>query len=433
MDLGRRGLLLSLALAPALASVARAAAAASPAPGSGAVLSLRAMDGGTAPAPPWRYGEASGPTVLRLKRGAEALIRLENRLARPTSLDLHGLRVAPPLGGAGPLGGSVMPGAVADIAVVPPDAGTAWFHPWALDAGTDAAALGLAGVLVVEEPEPPGTDHDVVALLSDRPPGPPGDGPEGSTWRIGRAAPPRRESLRVGARVRLRLVNGSTRRAATVSCSGTTPLVLAIDGQPAALFRPRGGAVPLAPGGRCDLVFDMPRTAGAEVVVSVSAASVSETALVLRAEGEPLPLRDPVAALPPNPALPEAIALERATRATLAAAPVAGRADAWALNGIEGRDLPKAPLFRAKRGAPVTLAFENRSPALVGFRVHGFALRLLHDRDDGWQPFWQDTVLIGPGATHHAAFVADRAGRWLIESPFFDQAAGGLRGWFEVS
>ena len=44
----------------------------------------------------------------------------------------------------------------------------------------------------------------------------------------------------------------------------------------------------------------------------------------------------------------------------------------------------------------------------------------------------RDTVLVPPGATHHAAFVADLPGRWLIESPFFDQAAGGLRAWFEV-
>ena len=246
---------------------------------------------------------------------------------------------------------------------------------------------------------------------------------------VGGAALPRRETLAPGARLRLRLVNGSTRRALTVSVEGATPVVVALDGQPSSAFRPRDGAVPLGPGARCDLMVDLPRRPGAEVTVAAGSGGVL---MVLRAGGEPRPARGPVPPLAPNPALPEAIALERATRATLVAAPGGPVPGGWTLNGAPGLPLPAAPLFRARRGAPVSLTFRNAGPVLVGFRVHGFCLRLLHDLDDGWAPYWRDTVLVPPGATHHAAFVADLPGRWLIESPFFDQAAGGLRAWFEV-
>ncbi len=95
-------------------------------------------------------------------------IILRNRLGGPTSLDLHGLHVPPPLGGKGPLGGGVASGAEAEIAFVPPDSGTFWFHPWILDRHLDETAEGLSGVLLVEEENPPEVDWDRVVILSDR-------------------------------------------------------------------------------------------------------------------------------------------------------------------------------------------------------------------------------------------------------------------------
>ena len=436
MDPARRRLLLSLALAPLGPMPARAAPAA-PAEADGpgadtpAPVLLRAGADGPAPDAPLRYGAGPRPPLLRVRRGATLALRLENGLARPTSLDLHGIRLAPALGEPGPLGGSLAPGAAADLALVLPDAGTAWFHPWALDPARDDTARGLAGLFVVEEDAPDAVDADLVALVTDRPAAPEaGAAPPPPGFAVDGMALPRREVLAPGARLRLRLVNGSTRRSVTLAVSGAVPTVVALDGQPAAAFRPRRDAVPMAPGARCDLVLDMPRGPGGEVTVAAGTGPEAPALLVLRSEGAARPPRGPVQALPSNPALPEAIALERATRATLSAAPAPG---GWAVNGVPGRPLPPAPLFRARRGAPVSLALRNGGPALVGFRLHGFCFRLLHDLDDGWEPYWRDTVMVQPGATHHIAFVADRPGRWLIESPVFAQAAGGLRAWFEVS
>ncbi len=86
-----------------------------------------------------------------------------------------------------------------------------------------------------------------------------------------------------------------------------------------------------------------------------------------------------------------------------------------------------------KRGSPVTLAIVNRSAAVQQIHVHGHAMRLLHDLDDGWEPYWRDSVLIAPGRTKHVAFVADNPGKWVIESSIANQRATGLSTWFLVT
>jgi hypothetical protein len=37
--------------------------------------------------------------------------------------------------------------------------------------------------------------------------------------------------------------------------------------------------------------------------------------------------------------------------------------------------------------------------------------------DDGWKPFWLDTLAIEPGQTQRIALSAEYAGCWLIETP----------------
>ena len=352
-------MLVALALAPVAApGFAGRAAAAPPAEGpppAAAALPLRVgeVPSPAVAGPPLRYGDGPGLAVLRVQRDAPARIALDNRLGRSTSIDLHGLRIPAPFGGGGPLAGTVPPGTAAEIGFRAPDSGTFWFHPGILDPDRDETAAGLAGVLVVDEAAPPAVDADLVALLTD------GTDPAAPSVDWGPA--PRRETLRPGARVRLRLVNGSTRRAVTVACAGAETRVVAIDGQPSALFRPRRDAVPLGPGSRCDLVFDLGGAPGSEVRVLAGSGDAMAVVLVLRAEGEAVPPHGPVAPLPPNPALPEAIALERATRATLVAAASPGGPGRWTINGASGLVLPKgAPVPGEARRARGALPEERR-------------------------------------------------------------------------
>ncbi len=62
------------------------------------------------------------------------------------------------------------------------------------------------------------------------------------------------------------------------------------------------------------------------------------------------------------------------------------------------------------------------------FHLHGHHFRLLDRLDDGWKPFWLDTLAIEPGQTQRIAFAAEHAGRWLLEMMLTDWAAPRLVG-----
>ena len=68
-----------------------------------------------------------------------------------------------------------------------------------------------------------------------------------------------------GARVRLRLANAATARVMSIGVAGVRPLIVAVDGQPSEPFEPLRNVFPMGPGARFELMFDMPREAGAVV------------------------------------------------------------------------------------------------------------------------------------------------------------------------
>jgi FtsP/CotA-like multicopper oxidase with cupredoxin domain len=65
-------------------------------------------------------------------------------------------------------------------------------------------------------------------------------------------------------------------------------------------------------------------------------------------------------------------------------------------------------------------------------RLGGHVARELHALDDGWDPYWRDVVIVPPGRTVHAAFVADNPGKWPIASATPECRAAGLCGWFQA-
>ena len=123
------------------------------------------------------------------------------------------------------------------------------------------------------------------------------------------------------------------------------------------------------------------------------------------------------------------------------AAPTAGsdppkaltsKALTWTMAGKPVDGLSGKPLFSAKQGSPVTLAFINQSAFAQQAHVHGHVFRVLHDLDDGWDPYWRDSVLVGPGRTKHVAFVADNPGRWMVEAVTLDAPGPSLAAYFTV-
>ncbi len=227
---------------------------------------------------------------------------------------------------------------------------------------------------------------------------------------------------------------------------GLRPYVIAVDGQPTDTFEPLRASLPFAPGTRYDLLIDVPNDATA--IGTVTAQVGAGVPLVLiSATNRPLnrPALPPIGPMAPNDLLPPDIRLQDSVRAEMvveggARAGADGRMDLsgvdldrpWTVNGGVG-DPQGKPLFTAPRGRPVVLALNNKTAWPQVFHVHGHAFRLLHPLDDGWEPYWLDTVQVPEGRTLRIAFRAGNPGRWLISSGVLERFDLGLWTWFEVT
>jgi FtsP/CotA-like multicopper oxidase with cupredoxin domain len=399
-----------------------------------------------APAGPTRIlaydGGAPGP-LLRLRRGEEFALILANQLAEPTSLSFPGLRLANAVAGiAGLTGAALPPGGEAEIRFTPPDSGFGLYLP---DVGAATArqfASGLYGPIVVEEAAPPDIDLETIVVLAQ--------------WRVdasgalsddfaadfapsevtvelltaGPAAAPLRVAAAPGARVRLRLANATPARAMTIAVAGAAPQIVAVDGQPSALFAPLRGQFPMAPGACFELMFDMPEATFAFALRDDEGRVADLPLVAFESQGAPRPARPAIVALPPNPLLPDKIDLARAHRFQVMLS--GGGAAPFAINGDTLSDWSAKPLFAAPLHAPVTLTLVNATEATQTMRLGGHVGRQLHALDDGWEPYWRDIFLLAPGRTIHVAFVADNPGKWSLASVTPARRSAGLCGWFQV-
>ena len=162
---------------------------------------------------------------------------------------------------------------------------------------------------------------------------------------------------------------------------------------------------------------------GESAAIAVEAAG-KETALARLVYAATPPARaaprpDP-APLPDNP-LPRTIDLTRALKVDV---PVRSAMSAAAANGCS--------LFSLNLVRAVMLGLLNRADAAMAVHVHGHHFRLLDRLDDGWKPFWLDTLLIPAGQSDHVTFVADNPGKWRIDAQPLGPG-GGSPGWFEVT
>jgi FtsP/CotA-like multicopper oxidase with cupredoxin domain len=234
-------------------------------------------------------------------------------------------------------------------------------------------------------------------------------------------------AARSNERLRLRFINGSQRTVIALKLEAVEVWVMAIDSQPAEPFLARNGALVLAPGSRVDAFVDVTAPPGTNLKILLHEGKEARTIGFVIVSRDP-PARP--AQLPPPPPLPSnglpaRLDLKSALRIDLA------------LNGTDwiapASFAPSSkPAFRAKAGRVVVLALTNRAEIATAFHLHGHHFRLLDRLDDGWKPFWLDTLAIEPGQTQRIAFAAEYAGRWLIESTAVDWAAPRLVRWYAV-
>ena len=407
----------------------------------------------------WSYnGEVPGP-LLRFKKDEEVKVRLVNKLAQPASLNWHGVRIVNAMDGvAGLTQEPVPPGGSFDYRFTPPDSGLYWYHPHALPFIGEQLDRGLYGVMIVDERDPPAADRDMLVVLADWKLDDKGEltgfdaGEDVGAGRIGplvtlnSRAVPVEETLPPSSRLRLRVLSAVDTRLMLIAFNGVRPLILAVDGQPCEAFEPARQMIPLGPGARFDVMLDLPGDAGTDANVTLLGDNEPDRVLLaFKTAGEkrsPLP---PVASLPQNPLLPSEIKLQASRKVDILIEAIASMGTGsssvaaqdrplyWKLNGKAVPGFAPAPLFSVKRGTPVTLGFVNHTAFVQQMHVHGHAMRLLHDLDDGWEPYWRDAVLVPEGKTKHVAFVADNPGKWVIECLMAGRQTAGMATWFEVS
>ena len=449
-----RRIVLGGGLAAALWRLGARARADAPAPAAEGILNFEAAPSRlqlfplpAEPATAYAYAGAIPGPLIRLRQGQELRLKLTNKLAEPTTLSFPGLRAANATAGIGGLTQErLKPDASAEIRFVPPDSGFNLYLPRAGSTDASQQGRGLFGPIIVDEPKAPDVDLDAAVVLSDwnvdasgrieddfaEPAIGQGSGRKGGVIFANNGAAPLTLKSRPGARVRLRLGSAATARLATIAISGAKIHIAAVDGQPGEPFEPLANQFPMGPGARFELMFDMPRNPGADVRLDLrgDAGAADQPFVAIVSEGEPMDARSESPRLAANPRLPAEIALESARRCDFA---ISGGGPApFAINGATFIDWAPKPAYVIPRGQPTVFALANKTAVVQAMRLWGHVARLLHSMDDGWEPYWRDTILIQPGRSAHVAFVADNPGKWPLESAIPEHRAAGVGTWFQV-
>ena len=200
---------------------------------------------------------------------------------------------------------------------------------------------------------------------------------------------------------------------------------MAIDGQPAEPFPARDGRLILAPGTRIDVMLDatLPPASRAQIMLHDGTAPKPIATLHYSADA---PVRDSAVAgrraACPTTACPRRSRCRARSDSDLAIGAPQRMGTGSQPNGCR-RSLRLR--FASSAAASVVLAITNRATTPVTFHLHGHHFRLLDRLDDGWKPFWLDTLLFDAGQTQRIAFLAEHSGNWLMEAMGIDWSRRG--------
>lgn len=411
----------------------------------------------------WAYdGELPGPT-LRAPQGSRFERRFVNRLDVPSSVHWHGIRIDNAMDGvSGFTQDPVPPGGSFDYAFDLPDAGTYWYH--AHTNSMEQVARGLAGPLIVDEPEAPDVDRDEVWVLDDWLLDPETMQIAGNFSNMMALGHGGRTGNLVGTngrfghtieaahneRLRLRLINAANARIFVLKLDGLTGWTVALDGMPLPEPEPVGGEIVLAPAQRVDLIVDVTAEAGGEAAL-LRADRGEEWGVQVRVavKGAAARTARPApTALPANPRMDVpgladarrlAVHMEGGAMGGLRSALFEGeelgfrdlvqRGQFWAFNGTAG--MTDTPLATLDRGETARIAITNDTAFAHAMHLHGMHFREVGT--DGTLGPLRDTILSLPGRPIEIAFVADNPGRWLFHCHMLAHAAAGMMTWLDVA
>jgi FtsP/CotA-like multicopper oxidase with cupredoxin domain len=413
-------------------------------------------------------GSIPGP-LIRFKRGEAVAIALKNETDEPITFHPYGVLGDHAQDGVAGLSQEpIAPGASGETMLASADAGLYWYHSLVPGRLSSQLERGLYGPIIIEEANPPAFDTEIVVMIDDLALEPSGTfkntalplvdaargGTLGNVLTVNGKPAPERMTLPAGSRIRLRIIGASNARLCPLKFDSMTAWVIAMDGQPCDPFDPLKRTVILAPGSRFDVIADLPRAAGKEAVLRIALGN-GLPVLAITTQGETMPERPAPGRLEAND-VPTAIRLQNAWRSELTiegglpapgpdekpdpvaletAAKAAFKApgDIYTLNFGFKAGFDGAPLLKVKKGLPVVIAITNKTAWGQVIRLHGHVFRLLHNFDDGWEPYFLDTLYIPPGQISRIAFDARHIGKWAIRASIAEHFDAGIASWYEVT
>jgi FtsP/CotA-like multicopper oxidase with cupredoxin domain len=391
----------------------------------------------------WGYNAQVPGPVLEARVGDVLEVRLTNRLAEPTTIHWHGLRLPAPMDGTDMVQHPVAAGETFTYRFVLPDAGTFWYHSHSNE--TVQMERGLYGALIVRGPGEPRVDAERVLVLDDvaldrtgqiKPPGwwvEQHDGRQGSTRLVnGRKEPA------------LTMAAGQVERWRVVNAASARYVRLSLGGRPFTLIGTDGGLIE-APVTMTEVLL----TPSDRVELAVGPFAEGET---IRLESLPYDRRstnsqrtaESFGTLRVGPAAPSVAEIPARLRdiEPLVTGPV-----------TPTREVHLGFKLSARRGVDFVVneeAHHRDRPVKVGelqvwdvindtmmdhpFHLHGFFFQVV---DVNGEPpafrSWEDTVNVPPkGRVRIAWLPDDRPGEWMYHCHILEHHASGMMGHFAV-
>ena len=385
----------------------------------------------------WSYnGSVPGPEI-RIQKGDTLSITFTNHLPQESTLHFHGIRVPNRADGVpGITQEAVPPGASFVYEFTPKDAGTFWFHPHKNT--SEQLERGLYGTIIVEDAYAEQYSQDVVWVIDDwlleenyqitphfvTPHDLTHDGRWGNVVTVNGSL---EEVLtgQPGERIRLRLLNASNGRVYALHFKGLPAHVIAVDGMYVKEVFSAQGFV-LAPGNRVDVDLTIPNDAQGrsfslydhftqqgsvlgDIVVAGEAVETSQFPF------------------PTNPALPEwsdafggVVDEEYLLDARFSAS---GDIE-WTINGeVFGEHSP----VELRQGEFTLLRFTNASFRLHPMHLHGQFFKVIaRNGQPVYEPYFRDTVLLGPEEVVDIGMVPLDRGVWVQHCHIVEHADAGM-------
>ena len=317
----------------------------------------------------------------------------------------------------------------------PPDKGTYWYHSHHIS--HEQVARGMMAPLIVEDETPPDVDCDITVLMSDWQMHEDGSltdkftdmhsVAQGGYMGNFACAFLSQNQVKMGDRVRLRLINAATNRIFHTQVSGVRGSLVALDGMALSDPRPTTELV-LAPAQRADLIVDIIGPVAFDMVTRQGPYRLADLAVIgTNADRQ----TRPIMALS-KPSLPTPADPGQHLTLTMMGGAMGGRLDGdniWAFNNVS--DLQADPFGSFQNGETVRITFVNDTSFPHGIHLHGH--HFYEVDKNGALGDLRDTALVDAGDSRDIIRVFDNSGRWLLHCHMLSHAVGGMRTWVNVA